>query len=81
MEGASAGTVIPVDDAESLGAVLRRYLTDPSAAGRASDAARSAVGRHRLPRRLQNGEACYLGAVRRWRERVPARSRAFGSHG
>jgi glycosyltransferase involved in cell wall biosynthesis len=82
MEGAGADTVIPVDDAESLAAALRRYLADLSAAGRAGDAARSVVGRHRSPALIaERCDACYWGAVNRWRERVPARSRAFGSHG
>jgi glycosyltransferase involved in cell wall biosynthesis len=80
MEG--AGTVVPVNDAESLAAALRRYLTDASAVGRAGDPARSVVGRYRSPALIAGRrEASYWGAVNRWRERVPARSRAFGSHG
>jgi glycosyltransferase involved in cell wall biosynthesis len=82
MDGSGAGTVVPVDDVESLAAGLRSYLTDPSAAGRAGDAARSVVRRHCSPALIaERREACYWEAIRRWRERVPVRSRVVGSHG
>jgi glycogen(starch) synthase len=82
MEGSGAGTVVPVDDVESLAAALRTYLTDPAAAGRAGDAARSVVRRHCSPELIaERREACYWEAVSRWRERIPARSRVVGSHG
>jgi glycogen synthase len=82
VQGTGAGTVVPVDDVESLAAALRRYLSDPSAAGHAGDEARSVVARHCSPARIaERREACYWEAVKRWRERAPARSRAVGSHG
>jgi glycogen synthase len=81
VEGTGAGAVVPVDDAESLAAALRRYLVDPSAAGRAGDEARSVVGHHCSPALIaEQREACYWEAVSRWRERVSARSRAVGFH-
>jgi glycogen(starch) synthase len=82
VDGTDAGTVVPVDDAESLAAALRPYLTDPSTARRAGEAARSVIRRHCSPALIaERREACYWAAVNRWRERVPARSRAARSHG
>jgi len=81
VERTGAGAVVPVDDAESLAAALRRYVVDPSAAGRAGDEGHSVVGRHHSPALIsEQREACCWEAVNRWRERASARSRAVGFH-
>jgi glycosyltransferase involved in cell wall biosynthesis len=80
MEGTGAGALVPVDDAASLAAALRRYLVDPLAAGRGRRGP-FRRRRHCSPALIaEQLEACYWEAVSRWRERASASSRAVGFH-
>jgi glycogen(starch) synthase len=65
--GTRAGAVVGVGDAQGLADALRPFLLDPAIAGRAGQAARSAVARECSPDRIaRQREACYEEAMRLW---------------
>jgi glycogen(starch) synthase len=70
LESEPAGAVVAVDDADELAAALRPFLLDGGVAARAGEKARAVVSRHCSPERIAAArEACYLEAIRLWKQR------------
>jgi glycogen(starch) synthase len=74
LESEPGGAVVAVDDADGLAAALRPFLLDGGVAARAGEEARAVVSRHCSPERIAaEREACYLEAIRLWKQRRDGR--------